>query len=158
MAFDRIVTVRFTEEQLAAANETAEREGISLPELIRKLLSDSETVPTMRQLRMDIDNLRDMVSELSYALDLMMASNEEQFRTILMRLPKQYIKGSTEEETKRLVREEQEDARRIQQLCLKRAMDRVLRFRSGEDEKEDPFHALEFSEAMSSLEKKEHES
>ena len=147
MGSDRILSLRMTEDQYREAQEKAEANGMPLADLVRKLLSDDTDTPTLKQIRIDIDRLRQDISYLQYSLELIMAADEEMFGYLLRRIPAREIGGSRDEQMA-VVKALTEESRHITSDCLKKAMERLLRYRADENESEDPLHTREFESSL----------
>ena len=145
MGFDRIFSIRMTEDQYRKAMEKAECNGIPLSDLVRKLLSDDKDVPTLRQLRIDIDRLRKDISYLQYSLEMLMETETRFFEYLLLRIPSREIK---EDELQRI----RDDAHRIADDCIRKTMKKLIDYRAGENESSDPFRTSEFEKALEKAE------
>ena len=148
MAYDRIFSIRMTEEQYKLAMEKAQVNGLSITELVRKLLADEKDVPTLKQLRIDIDRLRQDISYLQYSMELLMAAETEHFEYLLLRIPSRELPGANNAEKKESLKKLQEEAGKIADDCMKRALAQLIRFRGDESEADDPLHTSEFEKAL----------
>lgn len=148
MACNRIFSIRMTEEQYKEAMEKATGNGIPLSELIKRLLSDDGNATTLRQLRIDVDNLRKDIQYLQYSLEMLMSAGTEFFEYLLLRIPSRDINGENGETPRETLRRLREENRRIAEECTRRSIQQILSFRGDERDSDDPFHTREFEKAL----------